>query len=99
MAELKVGGLAIIINSRLNGNIGATVRLTRHMGIMRGHVMDAEYDSWEVESANGRPLKGYLPNGMVVDWGSVYCPARWLMPIDGDEFQREDERQRELTHG
>ncbi|RRW77636.1 hypothetical protein EGJ48_03565 [Pantoea dispersa] len=97
MAELKVGALAIIINSRLKENIGATVRLTRYMGIMRGHVMDVELESWQAESANGRPLQGYLPNGMVVNWDVVNCPAKWLMPIDGDDFQHEGERQKELS--
>lgn len=99
MAELKVGGLAIIINSRLKENIGATVRLTKYMGVMRGHVMDVELDSWQVESATESQLQGYLPNGMVVYWDTVNCPAKWLMPIDGGDFQHEDEREKELTHG
>lgn len=99
MANLKVGGLAIITNSRLKENIGATVRIKKYMGVMRGHVMEVELESWQVESATERQLQGFLPNGMVVYWDTVNCPAKWLMPIDGDDFHHEDERQRELTHG
>lgn len=99
MAELKAGGLAIIVKSRVGENVGKTVILTRHLGVMKGNTMNVSHDSWEVKSANGEKLKGYLPDGSVVSWTCVFCPSAWLLPIDGDDFQHEDERKKELTHG
>lgn len=99
MAELRAGGLAIIINSRIKSNIGKTVILIRHLGVMKGHAGTESYDSWDVRGASSNKLTGYLPDGSVVAWPTVFVPSQWLMPIDGDDFQHEDERQRELTHG
>lgn len=98
MAELKAGGMAIIIKSRIEGNVGRTVKLIRHLGVMKGHVMDEFHDSWEVAGVCGNNLKGYLPDGFVVSWPVVFCPAAWLMPIDGDDFSHEKESEKQLQN-
>lgn len=99
MAELRAGGLAIITQSRIAENVGATVRLMKYMGLMRGHLMDAEFETWEVRSATERHLKGFIPSGIIVSRDIANIPAKWLMPIDGDDFKHEEERQKELSHG
>lgn len=96
MAELKAGGLAVIIKSRLPDNVGKTVTLVRHIGVMQSHASKKEYDSWLVKSCGASKLTGYLPDGSVVSWYEVFTPSSWLMPIDGEEFQQEDSEQREL---
>ncbi|MDU7377866.1 MAG: hypothetical protein E7L09_05770 [Enterobacteriaceae bacterium] len=99
MAELRVGGLAIIINSRVPENIGITVRLVKHVGVVMGYMMPAAYDAWEIESASGRKLSGYLADGKLVSGPASTCPSKWLMPIDGDDFSHEREREKELING
>lgn len=89
MRELRLGGLALIIKSRIPENVGATVRLIKHIGVVRGAISDEEFEAWRVESASGVDLKGYLPGGLLVDWPTVNCPAKWLMPIDGLDFSDE----------
>ena len=67
MAELRAGGLAIIINSLLKENIGRTVILTEYLGVIKGFVQQVDRPAWEVETASGESMKGLLPDGQVVD--------------------------------
>ncbi|VEB97321.1 Uncharacterised protein [Cedecea lapagei] len=99
MGELRVGGLAVIIQSRIQENIGATVRLLKNLGVVSGVTENIEFEAWQVESCSGGNLKGYLPGGLVIKTPVVNCPAKWLMPIDGEDFSHEDEHEKELTHG
>lgn len=99
MAELKAGGLAIIINSRIPENIGVTVRLIRFLGLQKGYLSNVEFQAWHVESASDRTIKGYLPDGSVISWPTVNCPANWLMPIDGDECPDALRYTKEISNG
>ncbi|KJW92553.1 hypothetical protein [Enterobacter hormaechei] len=98
MRELKVGGLALIIKSRIPENVGATVRLVEHLGVIKGAISGEEFEAWNVESASGSNLKGYMPGGLLIDWPTVNCPAKWLLPIDGGDFSNERESGREKSH-
>lgn len=99
MSELRAGGLAIIVNSLLKENIGRTVILKEYLGVIRGVVQNVERASWVVESATGEVLKGILPGKQIVNTMTCSVPSDWLMPIDGEDFSHEDERQKELTNG
>lgn len=92
MAELKVGGLALIISCPWGENAGRVVRLLRYLGVRKSDVTPEVGQAWEVKSESGltSPYGTYHVCGVF---------SRRLMPIDGDDFQREDERQKELTHG
>lgn len=91
MAELKAGGMAIIIRSRFPENIGKVVKTDKFIGISEPYYVDC----WEVTAIS--PLTGTLC--LVKKGDSAVAPAKSLMPIDGDDFQHEDEQQKELTHG
>lgn len=91
MADLRAGGLALVIKSRFPENIGKVVRTDRFIGISEPYFVD----SWQVTALS--PLSGTL--GPAKEGDSMVAPVFTLMPIDGDDFQREDERQKELTHG
>ncbi|HFK5622963.1 TPA: hypothetical protein ACG0DO_000189 [Enterobacter cloacae] len=99
MSELRVGGMAIIVNSLLKENIGRTVILKEYLGVIRGFVQNVERSSWFVESATEEMLKGILPVKQIVNTMTCSVPSDWLMPIDGEDFSHEDERQKELTNG
>lgn len=99
MSELRVGGMAIIVNSLLKENIGRTVILKEYLGVIRGFVQNVERSSWFVESATEEMLKGILPGKQIVNTMTCSAPSDWLMPIDGEDFSHEDERQKELTNG
>lgn len=47
MSELRVGGMAIIVNSLLKENIGRTVILKEYLGVIRGFVQNVERSSLE----------------------------------------------------
>ncbi|WP_313327748.1 hypothetical protein [Enterobacter oligotrophicus] len=99
MSELRVGGLAIIVNSQLKENIGRTVILKEYLGVIIGYVQKIERAAWHVESATSEVLKGILPDGEIINTMTCAVPSDWLMPIDGEDFSHEDERQKELTNG
>ena len=99
MSELRVGGMAIIVNSLLKENIWRTVILKEYLGVIRGFVQNVERSSWFVESATEEMLKGILPGKQIVNTMTCSVPSDWLMPIDGEDFSHEDERQKELTNG
>ncbi|WP_154953295.1 hypothetical protein [Klebsiella grimontii] len=90
MAELRAGGLAIIIKSQFPENVGKTVRLIKPMGFnesLRGYM-------WKLTALSG--LAGTL---YPVKAGGL-CTGldQNLMPIDGDDFSNEDQRQKEREH-
>lgn len=91
MAELKPGGLAIIIKSRFPENVGKVVKTSRFIGVSE------PYDAicWEVIALTA--LTGTL--FPIKEGDCAVAPAYGLMAIDGDEFQHEDEQNKELTHG
>lgn len=103
MPELKAGGLALIIDSNKSSDIGkcvACVQLVPARGSFyspRGRpcLNFSDHNCWLVtgdvvsELVKGAPI--WAGNG----W-ALY-PPQYLMPIDGDKFQHEGERQKELT--
>ena len=94
MAELKAGGLAIVISSPIAKNVGRVVELVEFRGTLKSRFTGEEGPAWKVKTDT--PMT--LPNGMPSDLiGWIF--SKKLMPIDGDDFQYEDERQKELTHG
>ncbi|HCM9188132.1 MULTISPECIES: hypothetical protein [Enterobacteriaceae] len=98
MRELRAGGMAVIINSSIPENIGAAVRLVKHMGTIKSTFTGIELDAWSVESASCRELKGWLSDGEIVNTPSLNCPSKWLMPIDGDDFSEQWESDKEKSH-
>ncbi|HFE8995024.1 TPA: hypothetical protein ACGATL_000259 [Raoultella ornithinolytica] len=84
MAELRAGGLALIIRSPFDENVGKTVSLIKFMG----------GGEWELTALSD--LKGALYPVRAGD--SCVGLGQNLMPIDGDDFSNEDERQKELEH-
>lgn len=90
MAELRAGGLAIIIKSQFPENVGKTVRLIKLMGFnesLRGY-------EWMLTALSG--LTGTIH--AVKAGGSCIGLGQNLMPIDGDDFNNEDHRQKEREH-
>ncbi|MDK2633162.1 hypothetical protein QMZ93_07370 [Pantoea stewartii subsp. indologenes] len=101
MAELKAGGIAIFIAgpAELLGLQVDTVRYVipgESITLPTGFRMrNAGKGRWLIYNER---IFVTLSNGKVLD-DYCLCPAHWLMPIDGDDFQNEDERHKELTHG
>lgn len=92
MAELRAGGLAIIIRSRFPENVGKTVRLVRFIG--EAHHFTGYGIYWEVEALS--ELSGTL--WRVKHGLNGLAQAKNLMPIVGDDFSNEDEHQKEREH-
>lgn len=105
MAELKPGGLALIIDSNKSSDIGKCVTCVQVVPARgsfkspqgRPSVNCSDHKCWmvtgDVVSKMGKESPVWAGNG----W-ALY-PPQYLMPIDGDDLQHEDERQKELTHG
>ena len=102
MAELKAGGLAIIIRSHASPcDLGKTVTLVK---LLRpGDIYDPE-DNGELyrhaDNINAWLVRGdctLMCNGEAVKIGFALYSTRALLPIDGDDFQHENERKKELT--
>lgn len=91
MAELKAGGLALVIKSRFPENIGKVVKTDKFIGISEPYFVDC----WQVTALSF--MAGTLYPAREGD--SAVAPAHALMPIDGDDFQHEDEQKKDLTHG
>ncbi|HCB0511197.1 TPA: hypothetical protein MYN43_003368 [Klebsiella pneumoniae] len=89
MAELRAGGLAIIIRSRFPENVGKTVRLVRFIGEVHQSTGYGIY--WEVIALAGTRKR-------VKPGSAGMAQSKNLMPIDGDDFSNEDERQKEREH-
>ena len=91
MSELKEGGLAIIIKSRFPENVGKVVKTSKFIGISEPYYTNC----WEIIATSH--LTGTLyPIG---DGDFAIAPETSLMPIDGDDFSHENDRQKELSHG
>lgn len=82
MAELRAGGMALIINSQFPENVGKAVRLIELIGFNESL---CGYD-WEVAALS--ELTGTLYPVKAGD----RCTGldRNLMPIDSDDFSNED---------
>ncbi|MDX7621236.1 hypothetical protein SJ598_13685 [Enterobacter bugandensis] len=101
MSELRAGGLAMIIGGNPE-TIGLVV-ITERMVEPGGVVVTPSGKRF----ANGGSLRWLIHNDRLfvkVSDGSIindYCLVfpHWLMPIDGEDFSHEDERQKELTNG
>ena len=92
MAELRAGGLAIIIRSRFPENVGKVVKLVTCVGKINYDLNPGIY--WEVEALSelsGTPWRAKPgSNGLAL--------AKNLMPIDGDDFSNEDQHQKAREH-
>ncbi|WP_370426123.1 hypothetical protein AB9Q52_011120 [Pantoea vagans] len=95
MAELRAGGLAIVIKSHSSQNIGKVVELLEFYGVGQGPYKGRN-DMWFITPVSSKLKSQLFP---VNPGEKCSCPAAFLMPIDGDDFQHEDEQQKGLTHG
>lgn len=88
MSRLQVGGLALVLNSQFNENIGKVVKLVRHAGILESE-MYGVVDFWVV---NGE-LKG-----TVLDNADGVVPTKYLMPLGDKQTQDELAKEKELEY-
>lgn len=95
MSELRAGGLAVVINSHTRENIGKVVKLHSFCGQGIGRYKDRS-DMWIIKCISSK-LKSQIFD--IHPGESCYCPAAYLMPIDGEDFSHEEERQKGLTNG
>jgi len=103
MAKLKPGGLALVIAGQQNAIlIGHTVELVRLESAESWVRIPGQPLFFNEKPARWLVIKHglnmNLSNGSVVTGYALIFPKH-LMPIDSDDFQHEDERQKELTHG
>lgn len=87
-----------MIRSRFPENVGKVVKLVNFIGKINDHDMPGIY--WEIEAIT--ELTGYITTEVscrVKPGSRSMAISKCLMPIDGNEFSNEDERQKELTHG
>lgn len=91
MSELRAGGYALIIKSRFPENLGKTVKTIRFIGVSESY----DENCWEIMATS------YLTGTLYpIDSGDLcIAPVSSLMPIDGEDFSHEDERQKELNNG
>lgn len=101
MAELRAGGMALVIASGNKNEIGKSVTLIRK-------VLSGEFhqfpngSSYAMNTNTGQSM--WVVSGDVSIYtskpsgGMSIFPAKSLMPIDGDDFSNEDERQKEQEH-
>ncbi|CAI0819135.1 hypothetical protein [Serratia entomophila] len=101
MAELRAGGLAIIIGGNPE-SIGTVVVVVKFVpaGVSESlpngkKINNGGSGRWLI---NSDKICVQLADGSIMDdW--ALCFSHHLMPIDGDSFQHEGEKQKELTHG
>ena len=104
MAELRAGGLAIIIDSIAPEDIGKcvqTVSLIPPLGRFnspqgRPTINSSEIASWLITGEVTAKLGEESPAWAGKGW-ALY-PPQYLMPIDGDDFSNEDQHQKEREH-
>lgn len=96
MSELRAGGMAIIVMSHTPENIGKVVELVEFIGRIDKGPHQKRKDIWRIKPYSSS-LVGH--NGIIKTDRIARCPGEWLMPIDGEDFSHEDERQKELTNG
>ena len=101
MAELRAGGLALVIAAENKNEIGKSVTLIRK-------VLSGEFhqfpngSSYAMKTNTGE--SGWVVSGDVSIYkskpsgGMSIFPAKSLMPIDGDDFSDEGERKKEREH-
>ncbi|KAB8312949.1 hypothetical protein EH228_04535 [Erwinia endophytica] len=101
MSELRAGGLAILIGGdpEAVGTVVTTVRLVASSEVIAlpngRKFSNGGSVRWLIYSEK---LQVRLGDGTLLnDW--ALCFSHFLMPIDGNDFQREGERQKELTNG
>ncbi|HHT5259874.1 hypothetical protein [Klebsiella michiganensis] len=92
MVELRAGGLAIIIRSRFPENVGKVVKLVACVGEINHPLVRGIY--WELEAMS--ELAGTL--WRVKSGSTGMAQAKSLMPIDGDDFSNEDQREKGREH-
>ena len=101
MAELRAGGLALVIASGNQNEVGKTVTLIRKVSSGEFHQFP-NGNSYAMKTNTGQsmwvvsgdvPIYKSKPSG-----GMSIFPAKSLMPIDGDDFSNEDEHQKEREH-
>lgn len=88
-SRLQVGGLALIIHSQFEENIGKVVKLIRHHGVIESNYGDI--DHWILDSHG---LKTNNTNSS----GKCFHPTKYLMPLGDQQTQDElRKEQEELT--
>ncbi|ELY4033976.1 hypothetical protein SMY43_002100 [Cronobacter sakazakii] len=103
MSELKPGGIALVIGGHKNTVlIGRTVELVNLVAAESWVRIPGQPLFFNEEAARwliSKPgLNTSLSNGATVQgYGLIF--STHLMPIDGEDFSKEDERQKELTNG
>lgn len=101
MSELKAGGLAIFVAGPVE-LLGLQVETVRY--VSAGELITLPTGFRMRNSGRGRWLIHNerifveLSSGTILNDYSL-CRGNWLMPIDGEDFSHEDERQKELSHG
>lgn len=91
MAELRAGGLAILIKSRFAGNVGKVVLVKRFYG---EHAL-GDRDCWMVEVISPGMMG---VNGPCKIGSEAACRSGWLMPIDDADFSHEKESEKQLQN-
>ncbi|WP_414455452.1 hypothetical protein [Enterobacter quasiroggenkampii] len=102
MSELRAGGLAIVISAIREENIGKSCRLIALVEPGK------EFSTQHGVKTNGSTHPLWFVEGDLIaiskskkktwhGW-SLFHPKK-LMPIDGEDFSHEDQRQKELTNG
>lgn len=81
MANLKPGGLALVLKSIIPENIGIIVTLVKYEGKRISFATGQLRDCWTVSSS--RDIKA-IQGGVEVMAGEVLCPTEYLMPIDDE---------------
>ncbi|MEF3108826.1 hypothetical protein QFI91_06965 [Raoultella sp. WB_B2P2-3] len=100
MVELRAGGLAIFIAgpAELIGVVVITERLVGPNEVIKlpggRRVRNSGSSRWLVH--NDRIVVTLSNGSKLNDYALVF--QHWLMPIDGDDFSNEDERQKEREH-
>lgn len=103
MAELRAGGLALVIRSDDPYDLGKTVKLIELISTGKSakapsgelYSMKNGVISWAVEG-DVRVI-GVRQETLIHGW-AMFEPMQ-LMPLSDGGFSHEDEQQKELTHG
>ncbi|HHS9692468.1 TPA: hypothetical protein ACTW9J_002769 [Klebsiella michiganensis] len=104
MAELRAGGMALIIDSATPEEVGRCVSLIKLIPV-RGSFTSpqgrptnnaGENPAWLVTGDVKARLGGDSPIWAGNGW-ALY-PSQYLMPIDGDDFSNEDEHKKAREH-
>lgn len=101
MAELRAGGLAILIGGdpQAIGTVVTTVKFSPAGTIEvlpnAKRIRNGGSGRWLINSE--KICMVTIDGRQVDDW--AFCFSNHLMPIDGEDFEHDDERRKELTHG